>query len=168
MGAMEFHYEWWISVQYSYESCIQYSWHKMAHYSWWISALNSYQRCFRYAWCIMNTNLDYKLQEAWICNYNHITAEAIQSLNLQKKTAGFKWHQGFSFHRNYLLQYCLLLGRWSHSVHCGLILVNTGSGNGLLSDSTKSLLEPILVILNGFLWHLPDSNLTGSISDINS
>ena len=39
------------------------------------------------------------------------------------------------------------------------ILVNTGSGNGLLPDGTKPLPEPILTY---YQWHSPEGNFMGN------
>ena len=42
-----------------------------------------------------------------------------------------------------------------------LILVNNGSGNGLLPDGTKPLPEPMLSIdISAVLCHLPEGNFT--------
>ena len=46
------------------------------------------------------------------------------------------------------------------------ILVNIGSDNGLLSDSTKSLPEPLLTYHHKILWHSFDNNYT-SAQDMN-
>ena len=41
------------------------------------------------------------------------------------------------------------------------ILVNTGSGNGLLPDGTKPLPEPMLyIIISKVLWHSFECNFT--------
>ena len=48
------------------------------------------------------------------------------------------------------------------------ILVQTGSGNGLLPGGTKPLPEPILTIITGVLCHSLKTNFTGSAGEINS
>ena len=50
-----------------------------------------------------------------------------------------------------------------------LNLVYTGSGNGMLSDSTKPLPELMWLIIcevTSLMWHLPEGNLTGNAQDI--
>ena len=46
------------------------------------------------------------------------------------------------------------------------VLGNTGSGNGLLPDGTKPLLEPMLTIINEVLWHSPEDNFTRNAQDV--
>ena len=45
------------------------------------------------------------------------------------------------------------------------ILVNIGSGNGLLADGTKLLPETMLLLLS--MWDLHESNFAGNTHDIN-
>ena len=40
------------------------------------------------------------------------------------------------------------------------IWVNIGSGNALLPDGTKPLPEPMLIYINGVLWHSPENNFS--------
>ena len=44
----------------------------------------------------------------------------------------------------------------------GGMWISLGLGNGLLSDGTKSLPEPMLPIISEVLWHSPESNFTAS------
>ena len=46
------------------------------------------------------------------------------------------------------------------------IWVNMDSGNGLLSDGTKPLPEPVLTIHQWGLQHLSEGNLKGNVQDI--
>ena len=48
------------------------------------------------------------------------------------------------------------------------ILVNTGSGNGLLPDGTEPLPEPVLIyIISKVQWHSSEGNCTRDTSSIN-
>ena len=47
------------------------------------------------------------------------------------------------------------------------ILVNTGSGNGLLPDGTKPLPEPMLTIISKVLWHSSEDIIMRRFEDTN-
>ena len=47
-----------------------------------------------------------------------------------------------------------------------IILVNVGSGNGLLPDSTKPLPGPVLNTIIKAQWNSPESHFTASAQDI--
>ena len=47
------------------------------------------------------------------------------------------------------------------------IFVNTGSGNDLMPDSTKSLPEPMLTIIGKYLWYSSEDIIIRSLEYTN-
>ena len=59
----------------------------------------------------------------------------------------------------------LIVAWWRHMA--AVILVNIGSGNGLLPDGTKPLPDPILTYHQRVQWPSTEGNFTGDASAIN-